>query len=94
VDYATGVTIGRDEQWQVVPGTGSTNSMHEALVHEWRAFVQAIETDSEPAVSGTYARHIMAAAFAAEESSRLRQEIMVPAGPSYATAKAASGDRQ
>ena len=78
IDYTTGVTVGRDEKWQTVPETGSKNSMHEALVNEWRAFAEAIQLDKESPVSGDYARHIMAVVFAAEESSRLRQEVSVP----------------
>jgi predicted dehydrogenase len=78
IDYTAGVTIGRDEQWRTVPDTGSANTMHEGLVNEWRALAEAIEFDREPPVSGAYARHIMAVVFAAEESSRLRQEVAVP----------------
>jgi len=81
IDRSTGVTIGRDEQWHAVPESGSANTMHEALVGEWRAFLQAIELEREPPVSGSYARHIMAAAFAAEESSRLKKEVLVPLSP-------------
>jgi hypothetical protein len=51
--------------------------MHEALLNEWRAFAEAIESDVVPAVSGAYARHIMAAVFAAEISSRSRKEVAV-----------------
>jgi predicted dehydrogenase len=78
IDYITGVTIGRDEKWQTVPETGSENWMHEALVGEWRAFADAIRFNKESPVTGAYARHIMAVVFAAEESSRLRQEVPVP----------------
>jgi len=52
--------------------------MHEALVNEWRAFAEAIQLNKESPVSGAYARHIMAVVFAAEESSRLKQEVPVP----------------
>ncbi len=78
IDYTTGVAIGRNEQWQTVPKTGSENSMHEALVNEWRAFADAIQFNKESPVSGVYARHIMAVVFAAEESSKLKQEVPVP----------------
>ena len=77
IDYTTGITVGRKEQWQTVPKTGSTNSMHDALVNEWRAFGEAIQFNKESPVSGAYARHIMAVVFAAEESSKLRQEVLV-----------------
>jgi predicted dehydrogenase len=78
IDYVDGVTIGRDEQWQPVPGTGSDDWMHQALVNEWRGFIKALQDDTDPPVTGEFARHIMAVAFAAEESSRLRQEVLVP----------------
>jgi len=79
IDYVGGITIGRDEEWRPLPGSGSTTWMHEGLVNEWRAFLQAVEEGSEPAVSGQYARHIMAVVFAAEESSARRCEVNVPA---------------
>ncbi len=78
IDYVGGVSIGRDEQWRTLPGSGSTTWMHEGLVNEWRAFLRAIEEDTEPPVSGEYARHIMAVIFAAEESSARQCEITVP----------------
>lgn len=78
IDYVDGVRIGQDEQWQPVPDSGSANWMHEALVGEWRTFAESIKQDSPPAVTGDFARHIMAAVFAAEESSRLRRELPVP----------------
>ncbi len=78
IDYTTGVTIGRDERWMTVPGSGTADWMPEALVNEWQAFLGALQAGSEPPVSGAYARHVMATAFAAEESSRLRCEVTVP----------------
>jgi predicted dehydrogenase len=79
IDYVGGVSIGRAEQWQTVPDSGSPAWMHQGLVSEWRAFVRAIVEDSEPAVSGAFARHIMAVVFAAEESSARRCEVSLPA---------------
>jgi phthalate 4,5-cis-dihydrodiol dehydrogenase len=70
-----GVHIGRDEKWQQIPCADMGNN---ALVNEWKAFIDAIQDDMEPAVGGAFARHIMAAVFAAEESSRMKQEIVVP----------------
>ena len=77
IDYVAGVSIGRDERWHTVPDSGSATWMHEALVHEWRGFLVALIAGTEPPVSGGFARHIMATAFAAEESSRLEQEVSV-----------------
>lgn len=78
IEYGAGVQVGRDEKWQTIPHSGSADWMHEALVQEWQGFITAIQRDTEPPVSGVYARHIMAAVFAAEESSRLKQEVAVP----------------
>ena len=79
IDYTGGVTIGHEERWQPVPDSGTQGWMARALVNEWRAFLQAVEEGTPPAVSGEYARHIMAAVFAAEESSAQRREVVVPA---------------
>ena len=76
IDYAHGVQIGRDDTWQVVPESKPQGSwMHDSLVSEWRAFLDALDAGSEPPVSGEVARHIMAAAFAAERSSAEGREI-------------------
>ena len=77
IDNSQGVFIGRDEQWQLVPGSSHENWMAAALVNEWQAFVDALEQDTETAVTGEFGRHIMAVAFAAEEASRLEQELPV-----------------
>jgi predicted dehydrogenase len=47
------------------------------LVNEWQAFVNALEQDSDTAVTGEFGRHIMAVAFAAEQSSKIKQEVAV-----------------
>jgi phthalate 4,5-cis-dihydrodiol dehydrogenase len=77
IDNGRGVFIGKDEQWQLVPGSTRENWMAAALANEWQAFANAIEHDSETAVTGEFGRHIMAVAFASEESSRLGIEIAV-----------------
>jgi predicted dehydrogenase len=75
IDAVTGVSIGQDERWREVPESGSASWMQQALAEEWRAFADAIQQDTEPPVSGTYARHIMATVFAAEQSSKLQKEV-------------------
>ncbi|MBE0690337.1 MAG: Gfo/Idh/MocA family oxidoreductase [Anaerolineae bacterium] len=77
IDYVTGVSIGRDERWQTVPGTSDENWMHNALVGEWRAFVHAVDRGTPPAVTGDYARHIIAVILAAQRSSANGREIAV-----------------
>ncbi len=80
VDYAGRVSVGKHEQWRHVPDSATDNWMHVALIAEWRGFVDAIRAGSPPPVTGAYGRHIMAAVFAAEESSRVHQEVAVDAG--------------
>ena len=80
LDKFKGISIGQNEAWQDMPGNISTDKdtwMEDAMVEEWRAFLTAIETKSEPAVTGEFARHIMAVIFAAEESSRLKREVII-----------------
>jgi predicted dehydrogenase len=78
IDNSKGVFIGRDEQWQLVPESAQEAWQDFALVNEWQDFVEALENDTEPAVTGEFGRHIMAVAFAAEEASRLEQELSIP----------------
>ena len=77
IDYAGGVTVGRNEQWRHVPDSATEDWMHVALIAEWRGFVDAVRSGQPPPVTGVYGRHIMAAVFAAEESSRLQEEVAV-----------------
>jgi predicted dehydrogenase len=79
ISYEDGVRLGQNERWQTIPESVRPGWMEEAMLDQWRAFIEAIENDIQPAVTGDYARHIMAVAFAAEESSRIRQEVSVPA---------------
>ncbi len=79
MDYVTGVAIGRDETWHTIPGSGLRDWMHEAVVGEWRAFLDALERDSAPPISGAYGREIMRVAFAAEASARESRVIELPA---------------
>ncbi len=75
IDYVSGVSIGRNERWQVVPDTADDNWMHTALVREWRAFSNAVESGAPSAVPGDYARHIIAVILAAQQSSTTGREI-------------------
>lgn len=76
IDYATGVQIGREDRWQTLPESVPQGSwMHEALVAEWQGFLNAIDHDREPPVSGETARTTMELVFAAERSSAEGREI-------------------
>jgi hypothetical protein len=72
------IQIGREGHWQEVPVEQHADWMHVALVTEWRAFAAAARSETAPAVSGAYARHIMEVAFAAEESAQSGRAIVVP----------------
>ena len=70
------VLIGQNEKWQTV-FSGKSNAMHEGLVNEWLSFSASIREGTATGVTGDYARHIMATVFAAEESSRIHEEVKV-----------------
>ena len=72
------VIIGQGGEWRTVASFDPKSAMHDGLVQEWLAFLDAITNGTPPAVTGDYARHIMATVFAAEESSKIHQEIAVP----------------
>jgi phthalate 4,5-cis-dihydrodiol dehydrogenase len=82
VDKMGGVSIAQDETWRRLPQNrqvGPDSWMEEAMIFEWQAFLSAIETGEQPEVTGEFARHIMAVIFAAEQSSKEKREISVPA---------------
>ena len=82
IDKMKGISIGRDETWRQIPTIRESdpeNWMDEAMIEEWRAFLSAIETGAQPEVTGDFARHIMAVIFAAEQSSKEKREVLVPA---------------
>lgn len=75
IEHDKGVFIGRNESWQAVADSASTDWMAEALIAEWRAFGEALEQNQAMPVSGEYARSIMQLVFAAEQSSEQGTEI-------------------
>jgi predicted dehydrogenase len=77
INYSGGVTIGRDEKWQMIPDSEALNWMHEAIVAEWRAFLDSLENKQVPPVTGEFGRAMMQVAFAAEESSRVGTAIQI-----------------
>lgn len=80
IDYAGGVTIGRNERWERVEDSGSESWMPEAFHEQWVSFLKALRGHGGPAVTLEYGRHVMHAAFAALESSRVEREIVLGAG--------------
>ena len=82
VDYANGVQIGQHEHWTQVPDSSREDWMLEALTQEWRAFVHAIQTHTEPPVTARVALDVMRVIFAAQTSSREQREVLLSAsGP-------------
>jgi predicted dehydrogenase len=82
IDKMSGLQIGRGEKWQDVPLEKVVDGetwMEEALIMEWRAFVDAIDEGSPSPISAEFARHIMAVIFAAERSSREGREVEIEA---------------
>jgi phthalate 4,5-cis-dihydrodiol dehydrogenase len=80
VDKFKGVAMGRNEKWRHLPSqvsAGPDTWMDEALLNQWRAFLETLETGGESPVSAEHARDVMAAVFAAEESSREEREVAV-----------------
>lgn len=73
-----GAFIGRRDAWEQVPGSSGPDFRPDGLAAQWTAFRDAVRGDAEVAVTGDYARHIMAACFTAEEASRSNTELPVP----------------
>lgn len=71
------VIVGQNGEWHTVSAYDAGSAMHDGLVNEWLAFSDAITQGSQPAVTGDYARHIMATVIAAEESSIRHEEVDV-----------------
>lgn len=71
------VIIGQNGKWKTIASYDSESAMHEGLVNEWLAFSDAVTSGRPPAVTGDYARHIMATVFAAEDSSKSHKEVDV-----------------
>lgn len=77
VDPVSGLSVGRDNAWQVVPDSLVKSWPLEPLVAEWKALLKAIQTGSEPEVGSDHARHVMEVIFAAEQSSQEKREVHV-----------------
>ena len=77
VDYES-ISIGKNGKWQQVEDYSSEKWVPYAMQKQWLEFISSIENNTEPPVTGLYAREIMAAAFAAEVSSHYKKEICLP----------------
>ena len=74
-----GAFIGRGERWERIPDSSTQEFRQDGLRAQWRDFRDAVRGEIANPVTGDFARHIMAACFAAEESSRRDQDVEVAA---------------
>lgn len=79
VDFFKGVCVGRDLAWQHVENSIEQDVPGQGLVRQWRAFVHAVETGTEPPLTGEDGMHVVACIEAAFKASRERREIAVEA---------------
>ncbi|HWG84773.1 MAG TPA: Gfo/Idh/MocA family oxidoreductase, partial [Deinococcales bacterium] len=66
VDPVEGVTVGRDERWTTIPGSGREDWLPDALAAEWRDLSAAIADGGQPAVTGAFGRQVIAVIEAAQ----------------------------
>lgn len=78
VHSVAGVHVGKGESWSHVPGSGSAEWLPDALVAQWRALAAAARTGRPTPVDGREGLRVMRVLFAAERSSQLRQEVILP----------------
>ena len=77
LDRIEGAFQARNEAWERLPDSSTREFRQDGLRAEWRGFRDAVRGEIANPVSGDYARHIMAACFAAEESSRVNRDVEV-----------------
>ena len=77
VDYH-GISIGKNGKWRQVEDYSDEESMPWAILKQWQEFISSILNNTIAPVTGSYARGIMEAAFAAEASSYYDKEITLP----------------
>ena len=77
IDMFGGVHLNKEKKWVRLPGSAAKDAEHEALLNEWKAFVEAVDSISSPAVSGEYGRHIMEIVLAARVSSLHKKEVWI-----------------
>jgi predicted dehydrogenase len=79
IDFARGVSIGRNGSWSDVPDSVEPEWMLRGVEREWQAMAAAIAGTAPVAVTGAYGRHVIACIEAAMASSRERREVRVEA---------------
>ena len=79
----SGVSVGKNGKWQLIEDYSNEKWMPYAVQKQWQEFLFSIMNDETPPVTGSYARGIMEAAFAAEISSHYNKEICLPLDKEY-----------
>lgn len=79
VDFFKGVMFGQAGKWRPVENSIEPDVAGQALVRQWRAFVDAVTTGARPALSGEDGMHVVACIEAAFKASRERREVAVEA---------------
>ncbi|AEL26186.1 Gfo/Idh/MocA family protein [Cyclobacterium marinum] len=69
LDNTKGAFLGRDQKYQLLPGSFSRDWMNEGLVNQWKEFSEAILNGREPMASGNRTLKVMEVLFAAFESA-------------------------
>ena len=77
IDFDRGVSIGRDAVWTPVPDSIEPDWMHHAVAREWKAMRDAINGAVPVAVTGAYARQIVAIIEAVHLANAEKQEIRI-----------------
>jgi len=76
INQRQGVSIGKNDSWSLIDGSGSTDPHVEALKEEWRVFNEYVETgESGQYVNMDFAVHIMDVIFAGERSYSEKREV-------------------
>ena len=77
IDFDRGVSIGRDAVWTPVPDSIEPDWMHHAVAREWKAMRDAINGAAPVAVTGAYARQVVAIIEAVHLANAEKQEIRI-----------------
>jgi phthalate 4,5-cis-dihydrodiol dehydrogenase len=75
IDPSQGVRHGSNETWEAISEVPESDWVLNALTREWLAFLEAINTNSTPPVTGKYARHIIEIIEAAQLSAQTKTEV-------------------
>ncbi len=79
LDFVNGVSVGRGESWEQVPGSIEPDWMHRAMLREWDAMREAI-AGAAPKVPNAHARHVVDIIAASRRADAERREIALAEG--------------